>query len=393
MEHPEIIRVGWMKGNNLHNFLVFLYHTARAPLPLCAAAVALMALPAVLAFDNPLQATALMATAMATDLALLLMLPRRGISYGWVQPPWLLFSVGRTALALVVGLLPLSPLTALAALAAVQGSLTLLSWYGHLVEPFAVRQTRLRWEVPGLQAPLRLLLLTDLHVERLTRRERDLLATVRDEAPDLVLVGGDLLNLSFVGDPRAMAQARELLSQLSAPAGVYLVRGTWDVDPPHLVERMLDGLDNITPINGDRVMLEHHGAQLQLVGVPADIDPDQRDELLTELVRGAESAVPLLCLHHLPDLLERAAELGVQLYLAGHTHGGQICVPWLGPLFTGSRFGRRYVRGEHRVGPTRAYISRGVGLEGLGAPRMRFLAPPELVWIELCPAPAKDQGG
>ncbi|RMD51504.1 MAG: metallophosphoesterase, partial [Candidatus Thermofonsia bacterium] len=60
------------------------------------------------------------------------------------------------------------------------------------------------------------------------------------------------------------------------------------------------------------------------------------------------------------------------------THGGQVRLPVIGPLLTSSQLGRRYVMGLYREGRTHLYVSRGVGLEGLSAPRVRFLAPPEI---------------
>jgi predicted MPP superfamily phosphohydrolase len=88
-------------------------------------------------------------------------------------------------------------------------------------------------------------------------------------------------------------------------------------------------------------------------------------------------------LYHTPDLIETASELGVDLYLAGHTHGGQVRLPWLGAIFTASRYGKRYEMGSYRVGRTQLYVSRGIGMEGLGTPRVRFLCPPEIVELEL----------
>ena len=383
MSHPDIIRVGWMRGNALHNSLVLLYHLARLPLPLCAVLVAGMAAAVAQVYEQPLVAGAVLGANMLGDLILLVLLPRLGISFGWIGPPWLIFTTGRCVLALLAGLLPVDPAVKVFTLAGVEVTLTLLSWYGHLVEPFWIQHTRLCWKLKGLEAPLELLFISDLHVERLTRREARVIEAVRRRRPDVIIIGGDVLNLSYVGDPRALKEADAFLSQLSAPGGVYFIRGTWDVDPPHIIDPLVERLDNLIPVNGLRQTIEHGGARFQLIGIPADNTPEERELLLEELFEDASS--PTVCLHHLPDLVEAAAAQGADIYLSGHTHGGQICVPLLGPAFTGSRFGRRYLRGYHRVGSTHAYVSRGLGLEGLGAPRMRFLSRPEMIWIHLKP--------
>ena len=86
MVHPDIIRVGWMADNRLHNFLVVLYHLARIPLPLCALLVALILAPGALAHELALAAWGLLALVAAGDLTLLLLLPRMGVSFGWPGP-------------------------------------------------------------------------------------------------------------------------------------------------------------------------------------------------------------------------------------------------------------------------------------------------------------------
>ena len=78
-----------------------------------------------------------------------------------------------------------------------------------------------------------------------------------------------------------------------------------------------------------------------------------------------------------------ATTTGVDLYLAGHTHGGQLRLPVFGALVTASSFGKRYEMGAYREGRTVLYVSRGIGLEGLGLPRARFLSPPEITLFTL----------
>jgi predicted MPP superfamily phosphohydrolase len=281
-------------------------------------------------------------------------------------------------------LLPLGGTLQWLLLGGLQLALTLLSWYGALVEPFWIQHTELTVSMRNLRRPIFLLLLTDLHMERMTVREEAALAAIAGRKPDLILLGGDLLNLSYVGDPTAIDEARSFLARLhEAPAGTYFVRGTVDVDPPEVVRRVLEGLP-ITVLDDEVVSIEHAGATIQLVGLPADRPHDELVRRLGEL----PARSPSICLHHTPDLVEEASRHEIDLYLAGHTHGGQICLPLVGPLATASRFGRRYVRGRHQLDSTTAYVCRGLGLEGLGAPRVRFLARPELVWIELVPHPA-----
>ncbi len=78
--------------------------------------------------------------------------------------------------------------------------------------------------------------------------------------------------------------------------------------------------------------------------------------------------------------------VGADLMLAGHTHGGQVCLPVLGPLLTPSGSPRSWASGATAMpGDRTLVVSRGVGMERQGAPRLRFLCRPELVVIDLKP--------
>jgi predicted MPP superfamily phosphohydrolase len=90
-----------------------------------------------------------------------------------------------------------------------------------------------------------------------------------------------------------------------------------------------------------------------------------------------------LLLYHTPDLIETADREEIDLYLAGHTHGGQVRLPFFGAIVTMSAYGKQYEMGLYQLNPTTLYVSRGVGMEGMGLPRVRFLCPPEIVLIEL----------
>ena len=206
LSHPDVRRPTWRRKHGLHNFLVLLLWTAHVPLPLCVVLVAALAAPSVLVYADPLVAGIVLGAAVVGDLVLLLLLPRRRLSFGWIGPPWLMFTAGRALFALLAGLLPLPGPVQLVVLAVVQAGLSTAVVYGHVVEPFRVEDTDLTIPMPGLAAPLDVLLLTDLHMERWTRRETETLDIVKRRAPDLILVGGDFSNLGYVGDPETVAE-------------------------------------------------------------------------------------------------------------------------------------------------------------------------------------------
>ena len=119
-------------------------------------------------------------------------------------------------------------------------------------------------------------------------------------------------------------------------------------------------------------------------GYPCGGHTEGRDQAVLEtlLAQVPESAYRLLLYHSL-DPIEVAAEGGVDLYLAGHTHGGQIRLPVYGAVFTASRLGKRYEMGRYNVGTPTLYVNRGLGMEGSLAPCARFLCPPEITVTEI----------
>lgn len=319
---------------------------------------------------------------MVGDWVMLSTLPRFGRSYGPPQLPWLSLTILRLVLASVLWLGPRSWALPVGGLA--QLGLWLVAAYACWVEPSRLGVTQITLRFPRLNGspPLRLLHLSDLHVERFTARERRLLSLVKELAPDVIVVTGDYLNISFTHDGTVQQQARHVLRELRAPGGVYAITGSPAVDPPEVVARLLDGLD-VAWLRDRVATLTWHGRRLQIVGVECSYDVEADAHKLHGLLDGSARDAFTLLLYHTPDVMPAAVEAGVDLYLAGHTHGGQLRLPFFGALVTASIHGKRYEMGMYRERDTVLYVSRGIGLEGEGAPRARFLCPPEITLFTL----------
>jgi predicted MPP superfamily phosphohydrolase len=224
--------------------------------------------------------------------------------------------------------------------------------------------------------------LADLHIERLTTREREILRRVKTLRPDLIVLTGDYLNYDYANDARAIREARAFLSQLQAPKGIFAISGSRFVDRPENMAQLFEGL-KITVLNDQAQLLKIGAGEIYLMGVN-NLDTNPRDRAALEtLAKNIPPEAYTLLLYHTPDLIEVAAAHHIDLYLAGHTHGGQIRFPVIGAVLTLSAYGRKYASGRHLLGSTTLYTSRGLGLEGLNLPRARFLCPPEIVVIEL----------
>jgi len=334
---------------------------------------------------------------MLLDGVLLAALPRLRLSFGPVQPPLLVLAALRWLVCLILGpLLLLSPAPwPLSVLTVLQVVLTALVIYGCVVEPSRLTLTRLEvrhTKLAGMSRPVRILHLTDLHMERPTTRDRRVLELAADLSPDLILLTGDYLNLSYADDDIAVGHARDWLSRLAAPLGVYGVLGTPEVDLRHRSEEVFAGT-GVRWLRNESVKVEVAGQSLFLVGVTCDRDSLADRFALDAALQGLPAEAFTILLYHIPDLMPEAAERGIDLYLSGHTHGGQWRVPCYGALITSSVYGKRYEMGHYVEGATELFVSRGLGMEGLAAPRARFLCPPEVLLVTLLRPGSNGQGG
>lgn len=321
-------------------------------------------------------------TFCVADGILLGLLPRLGRSFGPPQLPWISLILIRFTLALLFAMIPGK--AALPAMFVVQLGLWCTALYACWVEPMQLGISRVSIRTPRLRGcpPLRILQISDLHVERITARERRLLEAVAELRPDLIAITGDFVNISYTEDIEAIKQTKQLLDQLAALSGVFIIRGSPSVDSPELVAELSTGLD-VMWLRDEVASLDWHGCCLQIAGVECSYDLEDDEMRLRAVLDGRAAACYTILLYHTPDLMPAAARIGVDLYLAGHTHGGQLRLPKYGALVTASRFGKRFEMGRYEQDNTTLYVNRGVGLEGKGAPRARFLCPPEVALFTL----------
>lgn len=332
----------------------------------------------------------LLALFMAADMTLLISLPQQKISFGSWKAQLFVLALPRIAATLVLALaaiwLPGNWALWLFLLVQVVGTAAFIR--GFIIEPFKLKLTAVMTftdRLPIGTDPIRVLHITDLHVERLTEREENVLKLAQEAKPDLIVISGDYVNLSYNRDKKTLRQVRQLLSQLSAPYGVFATLGSPPVDLRETVVPIFEGL-NITLLRHGWQQVEmENGRSLTVMGMDCTHDLPVDADRLAQLVQAAPNSAPQLLVYHSPELMPEATQHDIDLYVCGHTHGGQVRLPFVGPLLTSSQLGRRFVMGLYRNGRTTLYVSRGIGLEGLSAPRVRFMCPPEMTLITLMP--------
>lgn len=323
----------------------------------------------------------------------LALLPVAGRSFGPVTPSLLALALLRTGIALGGGWLWGQEAT-LVGVVGLQGIIALIVVYATWVEPTRLgvtHQTMRSARLTG-HTPLRLLHISDLHVERISRRERMLVRQIEALDPDVVVLTGDYLTLSSIYSTEAQAEVHRVLADICrvVRGPIYAVTGSPPVDLPEIVPRIFADLpitwllDRWVEVN----IADHghgHGNEMCIAGLRCTASRQQDAPRLRELLAGRPPEMFTLLLYHSPDLMPEAVDLEVDLYLCGHTHGGQIRLPFFGAIFTSSEFWKRYEMGRYEQGGTTMYVSRGVGMEGMGAPRARFLSPPEITLWTLYP--------
>jgi uncharacterized protein len=322
------------------------------------------------------------------DLYLLARLPRLGLSFGPVKPPFFMLAILRL-LPFPLALAMIAASTAswqrigvVSAMAAFHVIFLWMVYQGMYIEPFHLTTSEVDIEEAPVFFPgrsLRILQLSDLHIEHITIREKQIMEAANRLAPDMIVMTGDYINKSFIDDPAALLEARQWLTQLHAPYGVYAVNGNWD--SPELMRTIFDGLENIQVLDDEVAPISFPNGTLYLLGASV-AENDRRSMSLDGLMAKVPPDGYTLLLYHYPDRADIAADHGVDVFLAGDTHGGQVRLPWLGSI-AAPRWRNPFILGRYQVGETSLYVSRGLGMQGGIWPRLRYNCPPELVLINL----------
>ncbi|MBN1249445.1 MAG: metallophosphoesterase [Anaerolineae bacterium] len=274
-----------------------------------------------------------------------------GLLYRSRRPP---LATGAFALALCLGLVALD---------------------AFLIEPHWLDTTMVEIRSPKLSEPVRVVVLADIQTDRPGRYEARVLWEAMAQAPDLILLAGDYIHLGRRSGSyeEEMAALRDLLvaADLQAPLGIYAIAG--NVDRPGLWTEIFAGLPVMTTEETTRYdlgpLVLTSLSMADAFGTSVALPPEERYHIV---------------LGHSPNF--SLAPVGGDLLVAGHTHGGQVQLPFLGPLLTLSVVPRGWASGVTEIGWDRwLVVSRGIGMERGAAPRVRFLCRPELVIVDLIP--------
>lgn len=220
----------------------------------------------------------------------------------------------------------------------------------------------------------RILLITDLHIDTIEELGNKIINIANEVDYDLCILGGDY---SFgLEQDRSLAyrRMREIANQLTMKSRVFGVLGNHD---RYSMAEVLDQC-GVEMLLNESVCLEKDGDKIYLAGLDDCHYYGADDIALADAEIGDGAFKIMLC--HSPERYKEIAKAGYSLHLAGHTHGGQVCLPGGVALITSATVPRRLLKGKWKYRGMAGYTSRGVGATGVN---VRFFCSPEMTIITL----------
>lgn len=216
---------------------------------------------------------------------------------------------------------------------------------------------------------LKILHLSDIHVEGIPDKGESLVNIIRDQEYDLCLITGDYRFLSYGKSLSTIQKVKKITDSIRCKYGIIGILGNHDsIDMvPHLEDIGIRMLIN------ESYKISQDSDSIWIAGV--DNPSFHTCVSMTKTLRGIADGEFKILLAHSPGLVREAMRRDVDYYLCGHTHGGQLCLPGGKPVITKAKCERQYALGAWKYKDMKGYTSKGVGASGLP---VRVNCPPEI---------------
>ena len=228
--------------------------------------------------------------------------------------------------------------------------------------------------LPAAFDGFRILHLSDFHFDDRPGFVEAMAGVIEGVAADLCVLTGDYRFNRQTPCRSVYAGMRKLLSSLTVRDGILAILGNNDMSDCIPSFRAM----GIRMLVNERFELARNGQSIWFAGV------DDPHEFHCDSLPHAVEAIPpgafTILLAHSPEIIPQAAEHGIDLYLCGHTHGGQVCLPRIGPLYLNARCARTYAAGVWRYGNLQGFTTTGIGASTFP---VRFNCPPEAAILTL----------
>ena len=249
-------------------------------------------------------------------------------------------------------------------------------------------------EAPGIARPVRIALITDLHSCAYGKGQRELLNAIDVEAPDLILLGGDIFDDDLPDD-----NAEIFIRGIGGRYPVYYVTGNheyWSGEAGFARKMAILEECGIVRLSGETAVFEANGSRIMICGVDdpyawadsygfTERTEGSFREQVAQVAEQAEGGTYTILLTHRPELLDVYNQYGFDLVLAGHAHGGQWRIPGIlnGLWAPNQGLFPAYAGGRYEQNGTVMIVSRGLARESTWVPR--WYNRPELVMVEVKP--------
>ena len=221
---------------------------------------------------------------------------------------------------------------------------------------------------------IKIVFASDFHIKpHQQKRLEKVVNTINEQDADIVLSAGDYVSGHSEILTMPINKIAKGLGNIKSKYGFYTSLGNHD---KYLgAERIRTALEeyNITVLNNENIKVNINGKDIYIVGIQYK---HKNKKLINKALKGAKE--PIILLTHSPDEFYKIPE-NVNLILAGHTHGGQVVLPFIGAILTGSIYRDRFLYGLKELDGKKIITTRGIGVSILP---LRFNCPPEIMVIE-----------
>jgi predicted MPP superfamily phosphohydrolase len=259
--------------------------------------------------------------------------------------------------------------------------ISLLVFWALFIEPNSLTVTNLNVKISGLRG-LKVVFIGDLHIKTNQKKRLDeIVKKINEQHPDLILSAGDFVSGHEPKQSLAIEEIAKSLSILKPKYGFYAVLGNHDWwQGGERIKKVLVN-NGIIVLSNENKVVDVKGKKLYIAGVE---DMSTRNIDLVKALKNVQH--PAILMTHTPDVFPFVAGKAssnivgvVDLTLAGHTHGGQINIPFIGPLVVPSRYGAKYAQGLIERNDKTMFVTKGIGTSILP---VRFNCSPEIVVID-----------
>jgi uncharacterized protein len=245
---------------------------------------------------------------------------------------------------------------------------------GFFIEPYSVEVNTIPIYTDKLKTTsFRIVQISDLHCVKIMKAEKKVVELVNQIKPDIIVFTGDMLS-----EKEGLENFRKTMAAMDAPLGKFSVTGNWDEHQWNALQPL--AFTGFKELACSAETITKDGEVIRIAGMNFY---QKLEDCLA--LKTSNADIYTVFLYHRTDIVDNGNDLPIDLFLCGHTHGGQVLIPFYGAITTFSRHGKKYVNGLYDMGQFQMYVNRGIGMEGGPIPKVRFGARPEIAVFDIQP--------